>query len=107
MRPGIFCFSLCLGVLVVKAPNQNPPLGHQDTRSRANLLLITIDTLRADHLGCYGYKSIRTPVLDQVAREGVRFERAFSPVPLTLPAHCSVMTGTYPSYHGVRDNSGF
>jgi len=91
----------------VTAANQHPRPGHQDAKNRANLLLITIDTLRADHLGCYGHKSIRTPVLDNLAREGVRFERAFSPVPLTLPAHCSVMTGTYPSYHGIRDNSGF
>src|SRR5206468_7350088 len=104
MGSGILRYSWCLGVLVVMV-NQNAPPRHQDTKSRANLLLITIDTLRADHLGCYGYKSIRTPVLDGLAREGVRFERAFSPVPLTLPAHCSVMTGTYPSFHGVRDNS--
>jgi arylsulfatase A-like enzyme/Flp pilus assembly protein TadD len=72
-----------------------------------NVLLITIDTLRADHLGCYGYNQIRTPVLDALAHEGVRFDRAFSPVPLTLPAHCSILTGTYPSFHGVRDNSGY
>jgi tetratricopeptide (TPR) repeat protein len=75
--------------------------------NRPDVLLVTIDTLRADHLGCYGYKNIKTPVLDALAKEGVRFERAFSPVPLTLPAHCSILTGTYPIYHGVRDNSGF
>ncbi len=74
---------------------------------RPNLLLVTIDTLRADHLGCYGYQHIKTPVLDGLAHEGVRFDRVFTPVPLTLPAHCSILTGTYPSYHGVRDNSGF
>ena len=72
-----------------------------------NLLLITIDTLRADHLGSYGYAGVRTPVLDGFAREGVRFSNAFSPVPLTLPAHCSILTGTYPTFHGVHDNSGF
>lgn len=75
--------------------------------ARPNLLLITIDTLRADRLGSYGYKPARTPILDALAREGVRFERAFSPVPLTLPAHASILTGVYPSFHGVRDNSGF
>jgi choline-sulfatase len=74
---------------------------------QANLLLITIDTLRADHLGSYGYTGVKTPVLDALAREGVRFSNAFSPVPLTLPAHCSILTGTYPTFHGVRDNSGF
>ncbi len=74
---------------------------------RPNVLLISIDTLRADHLGCYGYTAVRTPVIDQLAREGVRFERAFSTVPLTLPAHASILTGTYPSYHGIRDNAGY
>ncbi|MDA2937630.1 sulfatase-like hydrolase/transferase [Acidobacteria bacterium AH-259-A15] len=74
---------------------------------QSNLLLVTIDTLRADRLGCYGYARAGTPVLDQLAREGIRFERAFSPVPLTLPSHASILTGTYPSYHGVRDNSGY
>ena len=78
-----------------------------DRSQQANLLLITIDTLRADHLGSYGYTGVRTPVLDALAREGVRFSSAFSPVPLTLPAHCSILTGTYPTFHGVRDNSGF
>ncbi len=72
-----------------------------------NVLMVTIDTLRADRLGCYGYAQARTPVLDRLAREGVLFERAFSPVPLTLPAHSSLFTGTYPPFHGVRDNAGF
>jgi arylsulfatase A-like enzyme/Flp pilus assembly protein TadD len=76
-------------------------------KPRPNLLLITIDTLRADHLGSYGYAGVKTPILDALAREGVRFKNAFSPVPLTLPAHCSILTGTYPTFHGVHDNSGF
>ncbi len=73
----------------------------------SNVLLISIDTLRADRLGCYGYEKATTPVLDRLASESARFENAFSPVPLTLPAHASLLTGTYPIYHGVRDNSGF
>ncbi|NWG13919.1 MAG: sulfatase-like hydrolase/transferase [Acidobacteria bacterium] len=76
-------------------------------QSRPNVILITLDTLRADRVGCYGYAGVQTPVLDALAGDGVRFDRAFSPVPLTLPAHCSILTGTYPIYHGVRDNSGF
>ncbi len=76
-------------------------------QTRPNVVLITIDTIRADHLGCYGYAGVKTPVLDALAGEGVQFDYAFSPVPLTLPAHCSILTGTYPIYHGVRDNSGF
>ncbi|MBI4483022.1 MAG: sulfatase-like hydrolase/transferase [Acidobacteria bacterium] len=67
------------------------------------MILITIDTLRPDHLGCYGYRRIQTPHLDGLAREGVLFTNAFTPVPVTLPSHASIFTGTYPAYHGVRD----
>ncbi len=69
-----------------------------------NVLLITLDTTRADHLGCYGYKPAKTPNLDKLAREGVRFTRAYCPAPLTLPSHVSIMTGLYPVTHGVRNN---
>lgn len=72
-----------------------------------NVLLISIDTLRADHLGSYGYAAARTPTLDRLAAEGARFERATSVMPLTLPAHSSLFTGTFPTFHGVRDNGGF
>ena len=73
----------------------------------ANVLLITMDTTRADHLGSYGYSGIRTPVLDGLAAEGVRFRNVTAQCPLTLPSHCSIFTGTYPFVHGVRDNGGF
>jgi arylsulfatase A-like enzyme/Flp pilus assembly protein TadD len=76
-------------------------------KDRPNVVLVTIDTIRADRIGCYGYPKAETPNLDWLAHEGIRFGRAFSPVPLTLPAHASILTGTYPGYHGVRDNSGF
>ena len=72
-----------------------------------NILLITIDTLRADHLGAYGSTEVDTPVIDRLAATGVTFERAYTPTPLTLPAHSSLMTGTYPAFHGVRDNGAF
>ncbi|MCI0621475.1 MAG: tetratricopeptide repeat protein [Acidobacteria bacterium] len=72
-----------------------------------SILLITIDTLRADALGCYGNNKVRTPNLDRIAREGVLFKNAYAQTPLTLPSHCSIMTGTYPMTHRVRDNSGF
>lgn len=74
---------------------------------RPSVVLVTLDTTRADRLGCYGYKDATTPVLDALARSGARFERALSPAPLTLPAHASVMTGLVPRRHGVRDNAGF
>jgi choline-sulfatase len=71
-----------------------------------NIVVITIDTLRADHLGCYGYKQIRTPNIDGLAGDGIRFERAFTPVPITLPAHTVIFTGTYPTLNGMHDFSG-
>ncbi len=72
-----------------------------------NLVIITIDTLRADHLECYGYKSIKTPRINALAADGILVENAYSPIPLTLPSHASLFTGTYPLFHGVRDFSGF
>jgi len=72
-----------------------------------NVVLVTIDTLRADRLGCYGDSRIETPHLDALAREGIRFANASTTVPFTLPAHSSIMTGTYPPYHGVRENVGY
>ena len=71
---------------------------------RPNIVLITIDTLRADHLGSYGAARGPTPALDALASEGLRFENAISPVPLTRPAHASLLTGLYPPEHGIRDN---
>jgi arylsulfatase A-like enzyme/Tfp pilus assembly protein PilF len=72
-----------------------------------NFILISVDTLRADRLGCYGFKGIETPVIDEMARRGVRFERCIAQTPLTLPSHTTMLTGTYPFFHGVRDNGGF
>ena len=72
-----------------------------------SVVLITIDTLRADRLGCYGYADIETPHLDRLAGEGILFENAVTTVPFTLPAHSSIMTGAYPPVHGVRENVGY
>jgi arylsulfatase A-like enzyme/Tfp pilus assembly protein PilF len=72
-----------------------------------NVLLVTIDTLRADHVGAYGYAAAQTPRLDALAASGMRFERATTVAPLTLPVHSSLLTGTFPAWHGVRDNGGF
>jgi choline-sulfatase len=75
------------------------------TGARAhNVLLITIDTLRADHVGAYGWTRARTPTLDALAREGVVFDRAYAAAPITLPSHASILTGRYPPGHGSRDN---
>lgn len=69
-----------------------------------HVILITLDTTRADHLGCYGNPSVKTPALDQLAREGVLFEACQSAAATTLSSHASMMTGTYPHWHGVPRN---
>jgi arylsulfatase A-like enzyme/Flp pilus assembly protein TadD len=71
-----------------------------------NVLFVTIDTLRADHVGCYGYKQVKTPNIDSLSTDGSRFERAYAVVPVTLPSHSSMMTGTYPMLSGMHDFSG-
>jgi choline-sulfatase len=69
-----------------------------------HVIVVTIDTLRADHVGAYGYGAARTPTLDRLAREGVRFDRAYATAPITLTSHASLMTGRYPPGHGARHN---
>src|SRR4051794_33838726 len=77
------------------------------TPPRPNLVLVTIDTLRADHVGAYGSTLARTPALDALASRGARFAHAQSAVPLTGPSHATILTGLYPPAHGVRDNIVF
>ena len=91
---------LCVAQLVSSA---EPPAAEK----KPNILLITLDTVRADYLSCNGSKKVRTPHLDRLARGGVNFTRARTSVPLTLPAHASIMTGNYPPVHGVRDNGTY
>src|SRR4249919_560972 len=74
---------------------------------RPSVLLVSIDTLRADHVGSYGYRAAATPVIDALAARGLRFEQAETVTPLTLPAHTSLLSGTFPAFHGVRDNGSF
>lgn len=78
-----------------------PPASPAGTRS---LVLITIDTLRADRVGAYGWAAARTPIMDGIAARGVRFRRAFAAAPITLPSHASLLTGMYPPGHGSRHN---
>ncbi|HEX9668671.1 MAG TPA: sulfatase-like hydrolase/transferase [Thermoanaerobaculia bacterium] len=73
----------------------------------APVVLISIDTLRSDHLPAYGYQGVETPAIDALRRDGVLFERAYSHYPLTLPSHASILTGLLPPDHGVRDNTGY
>ena len=72
-------------------------------QTRPNIILITIDTLRADYLGCYGNPRIETPNLDALAAEGTIFERAYCQAPMTPPSHASILTGTYPPTNGILD----
>jgi arylsulfatase A-like enzyme len=74
------------------------------SRSALNLLVVTLDTTRADHLGAYGFQSISTPNIDWLARDGVLFLQTSAAAPLTMPAHASLYTGRFPFGHGVRDN---
>jgi arylsulfatase A-like enzyme/cytochrome c-type biogenesis protein CcmH/NrfG len=82
-------------------------IDNRQSKIPAGVLLITIDTLPADHLGCYGYRRGATPAMDGLAKQSAKFEHAFAPVPLTLPSHAALLTGTYPLYNGVRDQPGF
>ncbi len=72
-----------------------------------NFILITVDTLRADRIGCYGFQWIDTPFMDLFASRGIKFTRCIAQTPLTLPSHTSLLTGTLPLFHGVRDNGGY
>lgn len=94
---GVVLATLVAGGVLLARRHARPP----------NLLVITLDTLRADRLGSYGYAPARTPRLDGLAARGMRFAQATTVTPLTLPAHSSLFTGTFPPFHGVRDNGGF
>ena len=71
------------------------------------IILLTVDSLRNDHLGCYGNKTVKTPAIDSLASDGILFERCITPVPQDLPAHAAIMTGNYPERSGVFDNASF
>src|SRR5687768_15918747 len=73
----------------------------------APVVLISIDTLRSDHLPAYGYKGVETPHLDRLRRDAILFKSAWSPCPMTLPTHVTLLTGKNPPAHGVRNNLGF
>ncbi|HEV2845955.1 MAG TPA: sulfatase-like hydrolase/transferase, partial [Thermoanaerobaculia bacterium] len=75
--------------------------------SPPNLILVTLDTTRADHLGAWGWPHARTPHLDALAARGTRFARCDTAAPITLPSHATILTGLYPPRHGVRDNGTF
>ena len=93
---GVVCSVSC-------APRKSLPTGDRPL----DVLVITLDTIRADRLGAYGNPRIRTEFVDGLAKRGVLFENCIAPTPLTLPSHTSLFTGTYPVFHGVRDNGNY
>ena len=99
-RPSVRLAALALSVLAACGPRGEAPSGDV-------LLLLTIDTLRADRLGCGGDPRARTPFLDRVARGGTQFGTAVAATPLTLPSHATILTGLEPPAHGARDNGLF
>lgn len=94
------CLAMSLLTGACSSPAQKPP----GAVAARDVLLITIDTLRADRVGAYGHAAARTPALDRLARDGARFERAWAPSPITLTSHASMLSGRYPPGHGARHN---
>ena len=95
----------CLAILSVAAQqpaSTGTAASHKNT-APPDVYLITIDTLRADHVHCYGYEAIETPALDGLAKDGIRFTQVFTPSPITNSSHISILTGLLPSSHGVTD----
>src|SRR6266852_2027847 len=98
--------SCCFRALLIISFLVWMPATFAASNSAPNVVVVTIDTLRADHLGCYGYKQISTPNIDALAADGARFERAYTVVPVTLPSHTVMFTGTYPMLSGMHDFGG-
>jgi arylsulfatase A-like enzyme/Flp pilus assembly protein TadD len=106
MRSAAGAAGLALAVAIAgcaRAPAPGPSL-RPGLLAGSNVLLVTIDTLRRDRIGAYGSRSGLTPTIDRLAGSGVRFSRAYSHVPMTLPAHASILTGRLPPGHGIRTN---
>ncbi|HEY4596389.1 MAG TPA: sulfatase-like hydrolase/transferase, partial [Thermoanaerobaculia bacterium] len=93
--------------ILLAACNHNNAPGSPDVPKGTPVILISIDTLRADHLPAYGYKAVETPTIDALRRDGILYEHAYSTTPLTFPSHTTLLTGVLPAVHGVRDNVGY
>ena len=100
MKTRLMVLTAGFGVLAACGPSEIPP----GALKRANLLFVTIDTLRPDRLGAYGSTAGLTPHLDRLAAEGIVFENALAHVPVTLPSHSTLFTAKLPPRHGVHDN---
>jgi len=108
MRREVSILVLALTVLACAGGETGVDLGKaQGAAAGYDVLLVTLDTTRADRIGCYGYAAATTPSIDRLAEHGVRVADAVTVAPVTLPAHASILTGRYPPEHGVRDNGEF
>src|ERR1035441_5208262 len=103
LTPILFLAFLLAWARGVAAAGQ--PSSPERTDGRAPVILISIDTLRADHLSCYGYARLNTPHIDSLARGGTLFTEISSQAPITLPSHVSLFTSTYPFANGIRENA--
>ncbi len=101
------CFMQACNRVEVVPEALSTPQRNEPPAGAPSFVLVTIDTLRADHVGAYGATDVETPTMDRLASEGVLFETAMASAPLTLPAHTSILTGLYPPRHGVRHNAIF
>lgn len=104
---GAVCVAVVLGLFFLRKEDPAREFASLLTShgiDKPNVILITLDTTRADHLPCYGYSNVQTPHLDSLVKKGILFEQCTASSPLTLPSHASMLTGLYPTYHGVRVN---
>jgi arylsulfatase A-like enzyme/predicted Zn-dependent protease len=103
----IFVVLIVASLIILLSRQTHPDFARLRGGKDFNVILVTLDTTRADRIGCYGFSRIETPTLDALAARGVKFENCLSQTPLTLPSHSTLFTGTLPLFHGVRDNGGF
>ncbi len=108
-RPAAICVAVMLVLAGCRQSGTGPAADSAAVPPlrKMNLVVVTVDTLRADRLHCYGNKDIETPTLDSLAARGALFENAVAQTPLTPPSHASIFTGTNPNVHHVRNTGGF
>jgi arylsulfatase A-like enzyme/Tfp pilus assembly protein PilF len=103
----VVCSVLAMCAVSCRHSDKNAAESGSARLTPLNVVVVTLDTLRPDHLHCYGYPDVETPNLDRLANSGVLFENAVTPTPLTPPSHASIFTGMYPNKHHVRNTGGF
>lgn len=103
MNRGAACLIAAIALLALSC-SRTPESSAPSAPTTEHVVIITIDTLRADRVGAYGYAPASTPALDSLAKNGVRFDRAFAAAPITQTSHATLLTGRYPQGHGARHN---